>query len=193
MLAIGLMSGTSADGIDAALVELERAGESGPKVALRAFLTMPYPEAVRNDIFTLFDPKYSSTDLLCRTNFVLGELFARAALAVAAEGGVSIEAVEFIASHGQTVWHQPEAETVAGVTIRSTLQIGEPAVIAERTGCTVVANFRARDIAAGGQGAPLVPYGDYLLLTHPQRPRIAQNIGGIANLTYLPPGGRPED
>src|SRR5438132_5815974 len=187
MLAIGLMSGTSADGIDAALVELEgaeRAGESGPKVALRAFLTMPYPEAVRNDIFTLFDPKYSSTDLLCRTNFVLGELFARAALAVAAEGGVAIEAVEFIASHGQTVWHQPEAETVAGVTTRSTLQIGEPAVISERTGCTVVANFRARGIAAGGQGAPLAPYIDYLLLTDSQRPRIALNIGGIANLTY---------
>src|SRR5260370_35093611 len=117
MLAIGLMSGTSADGIDAALVELEGAvpaGASSLRVALRAFLTMPYPEQVRNDIFTLFDPKDSSTDLLCRTSFVLGELFARAALAVAAEGGVSIEAVGLIASHGAAVWHQPKAETIAG-------------------------------------------------------------------------------
>jgi anhydro-N-acetylmuramic acid kinase len=123
---------------------------------------------------------------------MLGELFAHAAIAVAAEGDVPIEAVDFIASHGQTVWHQPEPESVGGVKTRSTLQIGEPAVIAERTGCTVVANFRARDIAAGGQGAPLAPYGDYLLLTDPHRPRIAQNIGGIANLTYLPPGAKPE-
>jgi anhydro-N-acetylmuramic acid kinase len=191
MLAIGLMSGTSADGIDAALVELEGSG-ARQKVTLRAFRTVPYPEAVRNAIFTLFDPKDSSTDLLCRTNFVLGELFARAASAVAADGGVPIESVEFIASHGQTVWHQPDEESVGGVKTRSTLQIGEPAVIAERTGCTVVANFRGRDIAAGGQGAPLAPYGDYLLLTDPERPRIAQNIGGIANLTYLPPGARPE-
>jgi anhydro-N-acetylmuramic acid kinase len=191
MLAIGLMSGTSADGIDAALVELSA---SPPvRVALKAFVTVPYPETVRRDIFRLFDREASSTELLCRTNFVLGELFARAALEVTAEGGVPIEAIDFIASHGQTVWHQPELKTIAGITTRSTLQIGEPAVIAERTGCTVVANFRARDIAAGGQGAPLAPYGDYLLLTDPQRPRIAQNIGGIANLTYLPPGGKPEE
>jgi anhydro-N-acetylmuramic acid kinase len=194
MLAIGLMSGTSADGIDAALVELDTAGGSASdrKVELRAFLTQPYPEKVRWDLFRLFDKDSGSTPLLCRTNYVLGELFARAALAVAAEAGVPIDAVDFIASHGQTIWHQPNPESVEGVKTRSTLQIGEPAIIAERTGCTVVANFRARDIAAGGQGAPLAPYGDFLLLTDPKRPRIAQNIGGIANLTYLPPAATPE-
>jgi len=193
MLAIGLMSGTSADGIDAALVELEPAerGSTGRHIELRAFVTLPYPEKVRRDVFRLFDKESSDTALLCRTNFVLGELFARAALAVAEEAGAPIEAIDFIASHGQTVWHQPGPEIVEGIQTRSTLQIAEPAVIAERTGCTVVANFRARDIAAGGQGAPLVPYGDYLLLTDPHRPRIAQNIGGIANLTYLPAGADP--
>jgi anhydro-N-acetylmuramic acid kinase len=198
MLAIGLMSGTSADGIDAALVELSAPTASasaahGWRVNLRAFQTLPYPEEVRREVFTLFqDTGPGGTSRLCRAGYVLGELFAQAALAVAAVAGVPIEAIDFIASHGQTVWHQPEVERVAGIATRSTLQIGEPAVIAERTGCTVVANFRARDLAAGGQGAPLAPYGDYLLLTDPHRPRIVQNIGGIANLTYLPPGSGPE-
>lgn len=191
MLAIGLMSGTSADGIDAALVELDLSARSR-RCELRAFVSQPYPEKVRRDVFRLFDQEASSTPLLCRTNYVLGELFAKAALAVAAEGGIAIDAVDFIASHGQTVWHQPEPQSVEGIRTRSTLQIAEPAVIAERTGCTVVANFRARDMAAGGQGAPLVPYGDFLLLTDADRPRIAQNIGGIANLTYLPPAATPE-
>src|SRR5688572_10633255 len=106
MLAIGLMSGTSADGIDAALVELEPTESAGARwrIALRAFLTVPYPAAVWNDVFTLFDAGRGSTPLLCRTSVVLGELFAQAALAAAAQGGVRIETVAFIASHGQTVW-----------------------------------------------------------------------------------------
>jgi anhydro-N-acetylmuramic acid kinase len=198
VLAIGLMSGTSADGIDAALVELGTPeapwdGAPGRPVHLRAFVNFAYPDQVREELFTLFGDRTGSTSLVCRLNFVLGELFARAALAAAEAGGAPLESIEFIASHGQTVWHQPEPETVADVRTRSSLQLGEPAVIAERTGCTVVANLRARDMAAGGQGAPLAPYVDYLLLTDPHRPRIAQNIGGIANLTYLPPGGRPEE
>ncbi len=194
MLTIGLMSGTSTDGIDAALVELARREGSAPgwQVALKAFLTMPYPEVVRQELFRLFAGEAEGTARVCHMNYVVGELFARAAQAVAAEGGVPMEAVECIASHGQTIWHQAQATTVADVTTRATLQIGEPGVIAERTGCTVVANFRARDIAAGGHGAPLAPYVDYLLLADPVRPRIAQNIGGIANLTYLPPACPPE-
>src|SRR5689334_2107308 len=107
MLAIGLMSGTSADGIDAALVELDPLAAGGPvgrQINLRAFVTEPYPEEVRRDIFRLFDKEGGDTPLLCRTNYVLGELFARASLAVAAEAGVPIETVDFIASHGQTVW-----------------------------------------------------------------------------------------
>jgi anhydro-N-acetylmuramic acid kinase len=191
MRAIGLMSGTSADGIDAALVEIDNSHIPRLCLSLLAFTTLPYPEPARRELFGLFHG--GETAALCRLNFVLGELFARAALAVASEAGVPIEDVDFIASHGQTVWHQPEAETVGEIATRATLQIGAAAVIAERTGCTVVSDFRARDIAAGGQGAPLAPYVDYLLLTDPERPRIAQNIGGIANLTYLPPGGRPEE
>jgi anhydro-N-acetylmuramic acid kinase len=196
MLAIGLMSGTSADGIDAALVEMGTAeapwdGSPGRPIKLLAFDTVAYPEKVRNELFSLFADRDIRTSEVCRLNFVLGELFARAARAVAEAGEAPLETVAFIASHGQTVWHQPEPERLAEVKTRSTLQLGEPAVIAERTGCTVVANFRARDMAAGGQGAPLAPYVDYLLLTDPERPRIAQNIGGIANLTYLRPGGQP--
>jgi anhydro-N-acetylmuramic acid kinase len=100
--------------------------------------------------------------------------------------------VGFIASHGQTVWHQPVPETIAGRAVRSTLQIGEPCVIAERTGATVIADFRPRDIAAGGEGAPLVPYVDLLLFADPRLSRAVQNIGGIGNVTFLPAGATPE-
>jgi len=118
---------------------------------------------------------------VCALNVAIGEAFAEAALLVARQAGVAIESVGLIASHGQTVYHQ-----VAAGAERSTLQLGTPAVIAERTGRTVVADFRPRDIAAGGQGAPLVPYLDMLLFRHPQRARAVQNIGGMGNVTYLP-------
>jgi anhydro-N-acetylmuramic acid kinase len=113
-------------------------------------------------------------------NFQLGELYARAVLRAVKRYGE----VQLIGCHGQTVYHEGGAHT---------LQIGEPAVVAERTGVPVVSNFRARDIAAGGQGAPLVPYVDYLLFRHPKRCRVALNIGGIANITIIPPGAPPED
>jgi anhydro-N-acetylmuramic acid kinase len=187
MIAIGLMSGTSADGIDGALVAIE--GEP-PRPRLLAFHSEPYPDEVRAELFALFHQEPGAVARLARLNYVLGELFAEAALAVAAKGGVPITSVAFIASHGQTVWHQPEAETVAGRAVRATLQIGEPCVIAERTGVPVIADFRARDIAAGGEGAPLVPYCDYLLFADPDRTRAVQNLGGIGNVTFLPAGAR---
>ncbi|RMF85280.1 MAG: anhydro-N-acetylmuramic acid kinase, partial [Nitrospinota bacterium] len=185
MLAIGLMSGTSADGIDAALVNIEEG--AAPAVQLVAFATFPYPEEVREEILAVSDPQTGSVDRICRLNFLLGELFAEAALHIMQRGGVEADAVAVIGSHGQTIHHLP-ASRQAGNT-GSTLQIGEAAIIAERTGITTVADFRPRDIAAGGEGAPLAPYGHYLLFGRQNVARAVHNIGGISNLTFLPASG----
>jgi anhydro-N-acetylmuramic acid kinase len=190
-LAIGLISGTSADGIDAALVainEVAGAERLASNTRLLAFRSEPYPAEVREELFSLFRQEPGAVARLCHLNFVIGELFAEAALAVARDSGVAIEEVAFIASHGQTVWHQPESRALGGRTTRATLQIGEPCVIAERTGTTVVADFRPRDIAAGGEGAPFAPYMDALFLRSPDSARAVQNLGGIGNVTYLPAG-----
>jgi anhydro-N-acetylmuramic acid kinase len=175
---VGLISGTSGDGIDAAVVEVAGAG-AGARVRLLAGATLPFPPEDRAALFQLFDPASSGVDRLCRFNFRLGELFAEAALAALREAGMPPEAADLIGSAGQTVWHIPAP---AGAT----LQIGEPAVIAERTGLPVVADFRVADVAAGGHGAPLVTYFDYVVFRHPRRSRAVQNIGGIGNVAYLP-------
>ena len=189
-LAVGLMSGTSVDGIDAALVEL--AG-SGSQVKLLAFKNTPYPEEVRNKIFALFNPKNATVDKLGYMNFLLGEYFASAALAVINEAGVSASEVDFIASHGQTIWHAPDTDETDGFPIRYTVQIGEGAVIAERTGIPTVSDFRVADMAAGGQGAPLVPFTEYLLYRRADETILLQNIGGIGNMTVLPAGASPDE
>lgn len=187
MLIVGLMSGTSADGVDAALVEVESRG-AGVKVETAATAFVPYPVDVRAEVLAASRAETGRVDRICRLNALLGEWFARAVFAVVQQAGRPIEAVDLVASHGQTIHHL----TQPGQEPPSTLQIAEPAVIAERTGRTVVADFRSRDVAAGGQGAPLMSYVDYLLFADPARSRALQNLGGIANATFLPPGASAE-
>ncbi len=191
-LAVGLMSGTSVDGIDAALVEFSGQGEA-LTVRQLAFRNTPYPPEVRKKIFALFDPKSATVDKLGYMNFLLGEFFAAAALAVIREAGLDAGEVDFIASHGQTVWHAPEPDSSDGYPIRCTVQIGEGAVIAERTGIPTVSDLRVADMAAGGQGAPLVPFTEYMLYRRAGETVLLQNIGGIGNMTVLPAGAGPDD
>jgi anhydro-N-acetylmuramic acid kinase len=175
---VGLMSGTSLDGVDAALCEIGGSG-ADTRVKLVAFETLPFPPGVKERIE---DSLSGAVPAACELNFELGEVFADAVLAVAARAGVSLDAIDLVASHGQTIHHVDRSTGRP-----STLQVGEPAVIAERTGRIVVADFRTRDIAAGGGGAPLVAYVDHCLLARPGRTVLLQNIGGIANVTVVTP------
>jgi len=182
---IGLMSGTSADGIDAALVEVSGHPDNLVWEVL-AFVEVPYPQSVRQSILELCDVKTARIDAICAMNVALGEWFADAALAVCNKAQVSPKDVDAIGSHGQTIHHLPNVMMVAEKAVRATLQIGDSAVIAERTGITTVSDFRARDMAVGGQGAPLVPLVDYMLFRSQDCGRVLLNIGGIANVTVLP-------
>lgn len=186
--AVGLMSGTSVDGIDAVVIEL--IGEPGlkPEVRLIAFENTPYPPAAREEIFALFDPKEATVDRVGRLNVWLGELFAKAALSVISKSGLSQADIAFIGSHGQTIYHAPETQMVEELNLHYTVQVGEGAVIAARTGITCVTDFRVADMAAGGQGAPLVPFTEYLLYREDKRTLLLQNIGGIGNMTVIPAG-----
>jgi anhydro-N-acetylmuramic acid kinase len=177
MLGIGLMSGTSLDGVDAAVVEV--VGEH--EVRLVAFLTRPYAAPEHAEILeALADGGPRSLAMLHRH---LGQWLAEAAIAAAERGGVALADVDFVASHGQTVWHEPG---------RASLQLGCAATLAEALAVPVVSDFRARDIAAGGQGAPLVPLADAMLFGAPEGPRTLLNIGGIANVTWVPTAGAVE-
>jgi anhydro-N-acetylmuramic acid kinase len=183
VIVVGLMSGTSVDGVDAAVVDITQE-EEVLRVRLVGYAESPLDERLRQRVFTLFDPQHSRIDEVCELNVLLGEAFARAAALAVRQAGAQ---ADLVASHGQTVWHQ-----VAPGHTRSTLQLGEPSVIAERLGVTTVADFRPRDIAAGGQGAPLASWGDALLFGDQQLSRAVQNIGGIGNVTWVPPGGQWE-
>lgn len=177
----GLMSGTSADGVDVAVIDL-----SEKSFELIAFNTFAYPVKLRKAIFMLFQPQTARLDDICHYNFVLGEIFAESVIKLCKIKNIALDSIDLIGSHGQTIFHNPEGNKYAKRKVRSTLQIGEPSVIAQRTGITTIADFRPRDIAAGGQGAPLVPFADYFLFRNKYRKRAIQNIGGIANVTYLP-------
>jgi len=182
---VGLMSGTSADGIDAAIVDVHESG--GNPVRLLAYDVFPYSPPIRRQILKLSRPESARLDDICHYNFVLGELFAEAVIKLCKNSGVALRSIDLIGSHGQTIYHSPTPKRSGRWKIRSTLQIAEPGIIAQRTGITTVADFRPRDMAVGGQGAPLVPYADYALFNHKSLARAVQNIGGIANVTYLPP------
>src|SRR5438445_3396903 len=177
------MSGTSVDAIDAAVVDITDEDET-LILRLLGYLESPIANELRQRIYALFSPEQSRIDEVCEVNVLIGEAFANSATLALRRAGVQ---ADLIASHGQTVWHQ----VTPGHT-RSTLQLAEPSVIAERLGITTLADFRPRDIAAGGQGAPLASWGDALLFGHDSLSRAIQNIGGIGNVTWVPPGGQWE-
>jgi anhydro-N-acetylmuramic acid kinase len=184
MRVIGLMSGTSLDGVDAALVSFAGDDVATLDWSLEAFVAVPYSPAQRSRIHEVI--LTGTPAELCRLHVDLGEWFADAALAVCRAGGLEPGQVDVIGSHGQTIWHEPRERGRRAAS----LQLGCPATIAERTGIPVVSDFRARDAAAGGEGAPLVPWVDRLLFSA-DHPRVLQNIGGMANLTWLPARGDP--
>lgn len=191
-LVIGLMSGTSLDGVDAALVRLTGSGLE-TKADLIHFTSRGYEPKVRERLKELCTRDRSDVALVCGMNFMLAELFAELVEETISAAGLSRTDIDLISSHGQTVWHIPEQDMNDRFLVRSTLQIGDLSVLAKRTGLPVVGDFRPADMAEGGQGAPLTPYGDLILFRSRDRGRILQNVGGIGNCTVLPADAKPED
>ncbi|MGA8807015.1 MAG: anhydro-N-acetylmuramic acid kinase [Thermoanaerobaculia bacterium] len=209
---IGLMSGTSVDAIDAVLVRIEGNARDGARIEKLRFGSFGFPQEIQTRIKLLFErerdrkltdpvtgehPAPWTIEEICHLDFVLGELFAQAANHLIADAGMKNDDIDLIAAAGQTIWHRPRptAEPSTAdlpwldepITTRSTLAIGQAAVIAERTGIITMGDLRVRDVAAGGHGAPLVAYFDWGQLRHPKLARAMQNIGGIANVTFIPP------
>ena len=190
MLVLGLMSGTSADGIDVALARISGAPpQLNPK--LLGHTSFSFPLELRKEILRVADQQPISAGELSRLNFRLGEIFAQAALAACRRFRISPKRVSLIGSHGQTIFHQGQPTPYFGRPTAGTLQIGEGSIIAARTGITTVSDFRPADMALGGQGAPLVPYADYLLYRHSKLGRVSLNLGGIANVTVIPADAKP--
>src|ERR1700680_3667416 len=192
LLVLGLMSGTSADGIEAALVHISGAP---PKLnsKLLGHASLPTPKPIRAAILRIAEGTPLPAAEISQLNFRLGQLFAEAAIATCKKLRVPVKSLDLIASHGQTIFHQGPPIPYLGAKTSSTFQIGEPSIIAARTGVTTIADFRPADMAAGGQGAPLVPFADYLLYRDARAGRAALNIGGIANVTVIPRGAKIED
>lgn len=190
---VGLMSGTSVDAIDAVVVDVE-GHRSDSVTRVLHFESFPFPAPLRNRIFRLFDPQQARVDQICNLDFIIGELFAEAALQVIDRARLTTADIDVIGCAGQTIWHDPEPIVEhpsldwlpEKIETRSTLAIGQSAVIAERTGIVTVGDLRVRDVAAGGHGAPLVAYADWVLLRDAAKGRCIQNIGGIGNVTWLP-------
>jgi anhydro-N-acetylmuramic acid kinase len=188
MIVAGVMSGTSADGVDVALVRLLGRG-LGVRFQLLRHRAFPYPPAVRRMVLAMMNARAAAVADLARLNFLLGELYADAIRDALRGTGLKLQ---LVGCHGQTLYHQGYAQPFLGRKLAVTWQTGEAAAIAARLGVPVVSDFRPADMAAGGKGAPLVPFLDYLACRHRSRGRIAQNLGGIANLTAIPPGASAE-
>lgn len=186
-LIIGIMSGTSADGVDAALCRISGSGTE-MNIKQLGFYFMPFEDEVRREILRLAGGGTASAADFCRMNFRLGQLYTEAALKLCENEHVRPEDIDLIGSHGQTFWHVPNDEEYLGSSFKSTLQLGECSVLAEAFGCPVVGDFRVRDVAAGGLGAPLVPYSEFLIYRRKDSCIALQNIGGIGNITCLPAG-----
>lgn len=184
-IVLGFMSGTSADGVDAALCHITGCGLT-TQVEQLSFTFVPFPQEVRDEILRLASGESACAADFCRINFLLGQLYCEAGEAACREAGISKGQIDLIGNHGQTLWHIPAEEEYLGRRQRSTLQLGEDALLAECFGCPVVGDFRVRDMAAGGLGAPLVPYTEFLLYRRPDEWVALQNIGGIGNVTVLP-------
>jgi len=186
-LAIGMMSGTSLDGIDVALVEFDDDPNKDFGYKLLDFETYPYPASTISRVQDAMSLDRSNVALLCELNVELGKLYGKAANQMLAKNDLTPDDITFIANHGQTIYHSPNA------TFPSTLQIGEPAEIYEITQVPIVSNFREADVAAGGQGAPIVPFTEFQLYKSSDADRVFVNIGGIANITVLPKNAQLED
>lgn len=189
MLAVGLMSGTSLDGVDASLVEIEGFGEK-TEIRVIKSISLPYDSSLKERLLEIMNVETSDVEKLCSMNYEISYLFAKAVKEVCKKAGIPLERLDIIGSHGQTVYHLPQPTPPF---VRSTLQIGDPAIIAYETNTLVVSNFRAMDMAAGGEGAPLIPYIDWLLFKSDDKGRILQNIGGIGNCTVLKRNGQKEE
>ena len=185
-LVVGLMSGTSADGVDAALCQITGHGTQSD-VRQLCFVFEPFSPEIRREILRLASGESACAADFCKMNFLLGELYVQAVEALCKQAGISSEEIDLIGSHGQTLWHIPQETEYMGHSFRSTFQLGECAVLAQRFGCPVIGDFRVRDVAAGGLGAPLVPYSEFLIYRSRTECVALQNIGGIGNITCLPP------
>ncbi|UNK17851.1 anhydro-N-acetylmuramic acid kinase [Paenibacillus sp. N3/727] len=192
VIVVGLMSGTSLDGIDAAVVRITGSGLQS-QVELIHYASTPYDALTREKLKALCSVEHSSSASICSMNAYLGSLFGEAVLQAVSEAKLQMDDVHLISSHGQTVWHIPVGESGDHYSVPSTLQIGDISVIAKHTGTMVVGDFRPADMAVGGQGAPLVPYGDFILFRDEHKGRLLQNIGGIGNCSAIPGGAGPTE
>ena len=188
----GLMSGTSLDGIDAVLVRVRGSG-AGTRFRQLAYLERPFPRGMRDLLLRNSAPDTSRVDDIARLNMALAMAYADAVRSLARKAGLPLSAIDLIGSHGQTIQHVPAPARMGGRLVRATLQIGDPSALAALTAVTTVGDFRVADMARGGQGAPLVPYVDWMIFRSPKQNRLLLNIGGIANLTAVPKGAARED
>ncbi len=186
MIVVGVMSGTSADGVDVALCRIRRGADGGPKLKLLGHAAFPYPAGVRKAVLAAMDASAISVAELSRLHWRLGALYADCVAKAAEQMGIKLD---LVGCHGQTIYHQAASSRYLGALVRATWQMGEASLIAERLRVPVVSDFRPADLAAGGQGAPLVPMLDYTLFRSAKVNRVLQNLGGIANLTAIPAGG----